>query len=128
MTFDAEITILCESIRKGCEFRALFFDREFAQFYGGSGATALDALAWALDEYMCRGARGMGVMTARGTNAYPGERLGGAKVKLSDREVREVREATDTRIDMIGAQFVNTDAPTKVSSAARRNASKKRGS
>lgn len=55
---DAEVTIICESVRPGCEFRALFFDRQLSQFFGGSGATSLEALAWAMDEYVRRGLHG----------------------------------------------------------------------
>jgi hypothetical protein len=73
--FHAEITVVCESVRPGCEFRALFYDRVTEQFYGGSGATALEALAWALDEYIARALLGMPHRMARGYTEIPGDRF-----------------------------------------------------
>lgn len=73
--FTAEITIVCESVRPGCEYRALFFDRATAQFYGGSGASALEALAWCMDEYIARVAHGMPVSPARKSTDTPGSRF-----------------------------------------------------
>ncbi len=142
--FVAEITILCESIKPGCEFRALFYDRATEQFYGGSGATALDAVAWLFDEYLGRAVHGLPVMASRESNTYPGERFGGEHVQLSGLVVRETRAASDTRIDTVGAQYVpsvgcfdaqiqkakqpavETKATSKASSAARRAAARKK--
>lgn len=73
--FSAEVTIVCESVKKGCEFRALFFDRATERFYGGSGATALEALAWCMDEYIGRVVYGLGIEPARNANATPGSRF-----------------------------------------------------
>ncbi len=75
MFVDAHVTILCESIRKGCEFRALFFDGVTEQFYGGSGSTALEAVAWCFDEYVRRGVLRGEMMPARNASARPGDEL-----------------------------------------------------
>lgn len=74
-TFSAEITIVCESVRRGCEFRALFYDRKTERFYGGSGPTALHALAWCMDEYIARAVHGMPVYPARKHTDTPGSRF-----------------------------------------------------
>lgn len=54
MHVDAYITVVCEEVGRGCEFRALFFDRATGQFYGGSGPTALEAVAWCMSTYVER--------------------------------------------------------------------------
>lgn len=72
MHIDAQITIVCESVRAGCEFRALFYDRPSSQFYGGSGPTALDALAWCMHEYVRRGVLGGEPIPAMPSDARPG--------------------------------------------------------
>lgn len=75
--FAAEITIVCESVKRGCEYRALFFDRPTERFYGGSGPTALEALAWCMDEYIGRVVYGLDVSPARAADAAPGSRFAG---------------------------------------------------
>lgn len=62
-------------MKRGCEFRALFYDRATAQFYGGSAPTALEAIAWAMDEYIARVVHGMPVMAARKHTDTPGSRF-----------------------------------------------------
>lgn len=149
MKFAAEITIVCESIKRGCEFRALFYDQTTEQFYGGSGATALDALAWCLDEYVGRVKHGMPIAAARNAGLTPGERFGGARVQLSGLEVRELRSSSvSTRTEVEGPQLAPkvttsatcfdaqiprpatpklvTDMPPKASSAAARRSSAKK--
>jgi hypothetical protein len=70
-----EITIVCESVKPGCEFRALFFDRATGQHYGGSAPTALEALAWAMDDYCSRVVHGMPWMAACKPSDTPGSRF-----------------------------------------------------
>lgn len=72
---DVEITIFCESVKRGCDFRAQFYDRATQQFYSGSGATALEALAWCMDEYIARVAFGLPISMARNTTDTPGSRF-----------------------------------------------------
>lgn len=111
---DAIITVWCERVGRE-EFRAQFFDRTTSQFYGGSGANALEAVAWALDEYIARAVHGVGPMMARRADAWPGERWGGPFVDFTHtpfadraapvaRLVEPVRD--DTRIEVNGPQFV----------------------
>lgn len=75
MLVDARITVVCESVQRGCEYRALFYDARTEQFYGGSGPTAFEAIAWCMDEYIRRGLRGGGIEPARNPSARPGEGL-----------------------------------------------------
>jgi hypothetical protein len=79
--FTAEITIVCESVKPGCEFRALFYDRATGQHYGGSAHTALEALAWAMDDYIARAVHGMPWMAARKPSDTPGSRFAAAETR-----------------------------------------------
>lgn len=72
MIVDATITVVCEAIGPRCEFRALFYDPPTCSFYGGSGATALEAVEWCVHEYVARGVLQRGVSMARDPNARPG--------------------------------------------------------
>lgn len=71
---DAEITVHCENTRRD-EYRAFFYDGATSQFYGGSGPTPLEALAWCMDEYIARALMGFPVSPARNGNATPGSRF-----------------------------------------------------
>lgn len=71
----AEITISCESIRKGCTFLARLYDLTTQQFYSGTGATALEALAWCLDDYLARVVYGFPPSPALPSDATPGSRF-----------------------------------------------------
>lgn len=73
LRIEAEITVVCEKVCAGCEFRALFYDKATEQFYGGSGATALEAVAWCLDEYIRRGVLQLGPAQARRGDERPGD-------------------------------------------------------
>lgn len=75
MTFDAEITVVCEKIKPGCEFTARFFDRESYQFFGARADAALEAVAWCIDEYVARQVFRMPHRMARDGNARPGDRF-----------------------------------------------------
>lgn len=143
--FDVEITIVNENPSKGLEYRALFYDRVTECFYGGSGATALDALSWCMDEYIARAVHKLPHAMARPSDAEPGYRFG-ERAPTSGREAK-LTPSVDTRIETAGPQFVDrpptaagcfdtqiprraqptlvTDVPTKASSATRRAAAKK---
>ena len=70
---DLDITVWCEKIKPGCEFFARAYDRQTSQFFGGSGATALEAIAWTVDEYLNRGVLKLGPRMARNSNEQPGD-------------------------------------------------------
>lgn len=93
MVINAEITIVCESIKPGCSFRALFYDRATGQFYGGSGATALEALAWCMDDYIARAVHGMPWAAARRTSDTPGSRFAARPKTTSSRKPRARKAA-----------------------------------
>jgi len=96
VVINAEITIVCESIKPGCSFRALFYDRATGQFYGGSGATALEALAWCMDDYIARAVHGMPWMAARKPSDTPGSRFAArpaTTTKTSSRKPRARKAA-----------------------------------
>jgi hypothetical protein len=73
LTVDVEIIVWCELVKPGCTFYARITDGPRAKFYGGSGNTALEAIAWALDEYVCRGMLDMGHSPTR--SGRPGDRV-----------------------------------------------------
>lgn len=72
MTVVADITVWCEAIGPGCTFTARITDGARGRFYGGSGDTALEAIAWCLHEYVARGLLGRAHSMARGADAQPG--------------------------------------------------------
>lgn len=138
----AEITIVCESVRPGCEFRALFYDRVSQQFYGGSGATALEALAWVVDEYVARALLGMPHRMARGYSESPGDRFASSAQLIavadtisrlpvavdgpalaSSESVKDSTGCFDTRIPRRPAPRLHGDQP---SAAARRAAARRK--
>lgn len=72
MNVAVTIAVWCESIRPGCEFRAQITTG--GGFYGGTGRTAFEAIAWSLDEYVSRGLRGDPHRMARDPRDVPGAR------------------------------------------------------
>jgi hypothetical protein len=72
---DAEITVWCESIKRGCTFAARMYCRTTERHYSGSGDTALEAVAWCLDDYVRRGLLGHGPSPAIRSDTQPGDGL-----------------------------------------------------
>lgn len=75
MRVDVEVTVWCESVRAGCTFSARITDGANARFFAGQGATALEAIAWALDDFVRRAVLGMPHTMARLPDAKPGDGL-----------------------------------------------------
>lgn len=73
MNVDVEVTVFCEAIRKGCTFVArLHVD---GTFYSGNGASAFEALAWCMHDYVARGVLGHEPSLARNADVRPGDGL-----------------------------------------------------
>lgn len=72
---DVTVVVWCEAVGPGCEYTARITDGANARFFGGSGPTALDAVAWALDECVRRGLLGREHSPARSSSARPGDGL-----------------------------------------------------
>lgn len=74
---DHEIIVWTEA--RGREpFFARIFDRRTYRHYGGSGVTAWEAIAWALDSFVRRGLLGQPHSMTRDPRARPGDGLIGA--------------------------------------------------
>lgn len=76
---DHEVTIWCEDPRKVASGRERYFarlwDPRAAIHCGGSGTTALEALAWCLDSYVRRALLGLPPQIACHPKARPGDGL-----------------------------------------------------
>lgn len=72
---DVELTVWCESIKRGCTFTARITDGAHARFYSGTGATAFEAIAWALHDYVARALLGHESSPAMRSDARPGDGL-----------------------------------------------------
>jgi hypothetical protein len=70
---EVDITFWRDVVGSGPDVLARMYDRRTGTFYGGSGATPLEAIAWCLDEYVQRGVLGRSPMMARTPAATPGE-------------------------------------------------------
>ncbi len=91
MTFhiDAELTVWREV---GQHFVARF--HKSGVFYSGDGATAFEAIAWTLDDYVRRAFLGQGPSPVRNTDARPGDGLADAKPERA-RRITPAPIATD---------------------------------
>lgn len=69
MTVD--LVVFCERIERGCTFVARTYVGE--RFYTGTGATALEAIAWCLDDLVRRRYRGEPHRMALPSGARPGD-------------------------------------------------------
>lgn len=74
-TIDVTLTVWCEAIKRGCTFVARITDGARGRFYSGAGDTALEAVAWAIDDYVQRAVLGRPHTMARAIDAVPGETL-----------------------------------------------------
>lgn len=70
---EADVTVWCEKTGK-MDFVARFYDRVTERFYSGAASTALEAIAWAFDDYVCRAGYGLGPSMSRDSDAVPGSR------------------------------------------------------
>ena len=75
---DAAVIVSCEK-RGAFDFVARFYDRATESFYSGAASTALEAIAWAFDDYVARVDFGFGPSIARVASAKPGDRLCGVR-------------------------------------------------
>lgn len=74
MIVDAELTFWRDSTAdRHCVVYARMYDRARGAFYGGSGSSPLEAIAWCLDEYVQRGVLERGPLMARDPGARPGD-------------------------------------------------------
>ena len=79
MIVDVTITVFCERVQRGCTFGARMYDRASGTFFSGTGETALEAVAWCLDDYVRRFVRGEAHRMSTRADARPGEfAIGGA--------------------------------------------------
>lgn len=92
MIANLTITCWCEAIKPGCTFVARTYDRATGQFYSGSGATASEALAWCLDDYVRRRDLGLPHRIAMRSDERPGEGLGA--VRDDNAEITTVTKRT----------------------------------
>lgn len=86
MIVDVEITILCEAVRPGCSFMARLYHRPTEAHYSGTGDTALEAVAWALDDLVRRALLGQPHTMARNADARPGEGLDNSRGRTGNME------------------------------------------
>lgn len=99
MNVDAEITVVCENVRAGLDFRALFYDRVSERHYSASGRTALEAIAWCLDEYVRHVVLGLGPSMARRGDERPGDCL--LRAASTPEPARPVAPARTAAVDAV---------------------------
>jgi hypothetical protein len=98
---DVQLAVWCESIKRGCAFTCRITDGAVGRFYSGTGTTALEAVAWCLDDYVQRAVLGRPHTMSRGYDEQPGDTL------------RDIKPANMIR-DGIAASASLAPSPTAV--------------